>query len=237
MKRVLVALLLLPAPCALAQGKAPISQVVDSGSFGIFVNNRRIGTEKFTIDQRSDASVMSAEIKVDDGTNKSEQSCEMQVGRDGKLSLYKWRSKAPRREESIVEPRDEFLIEHLAAADEKKRDIPYVLPLTTIILDDNFFTQRELLVWRYLATGCLPEGGQLNCAPSKFFFLVPRQHAQGSATVALLGREKITVKGVETELNKLTLDADGVRWLIWVDDRYKVIKMAVPSANLEVRRD
>jgi hypothetical protein len=38
-------------------------------------------------------------------------------------------------------------------------------------------------------------------------------------------------------LNKLVLDSDGVQWLIWVDDDYKVVKMSIPSSNVEVWRD
>src|SRR5215470_2324948 len=69
--------------------KTSSTQVVDSGTFGIFLNGKRIGTEKFNIEQHTDMAIITAEIKVDDGTSRSEQSSEMRVGGDGKLKLYK----------------------------------------------------------------------------------------------------------------------------------------------------
>jgi hypothetical protein len=238
--------LLLTAACALAKDKDKDkpkdkkNTPVDSGSFGIFLNGKRIGTEKFTIEQQVDEGVVTAAITVDDGSNRAEQNSELRVGADGNLKLYKWRSTLPTREESIVEPKEQLLIEHLTAADQKKRDVPYILPLSTVILDDNFFSQREVLIWRYLATGCIPKDGQLHCGPSRFGTLVPHQHLAGNTTVELVGRDKIAVKGTEKELNKIKIDADGVQWILWVDDpenHYKVIKMSIPSGNIEVWRD
>ena len=39
------------------------------------------------------------------------------------------------------------------------------------------------------------------------------------------------------ELNKMKLDADDVQWVLWVDEQYKVLKMAIPASNVEVVRD
>jgi hypothetical protein len=213
---------------------------IDSGSFGIYLNGKRVGTEKFSIEQESNEGVVNAEILIDDGNNKAEQRSELRVAPDGSVRLYKWSSSLPSKEESVVEPKDQLLIEHLTTAEQKKRDVPYVLPLSTVILDDNFFSQRELLIWRYLATGCVPQNGELHCGTSHFGILIPRQHTAGSSVIELLGREKVTFKGVERELNKVKLDTDGVQWIIWVDDpenHYRVIKMAIPATNIEVWRD
>jgi hypothetical protein len=68
----------------------------------------------------------------------------------------------------------------------------------------------------------------------------------------LVGPDKITVKGVERQLSKMTLstggsgrviamnepkDSDAGQWLLWVDDQFKVIKMTIPGTNIEVIRD
>ncbi|HET6844594.1 MAG TPA: hypothetical protein VFK06_23345 [Candidatus Angelobacter sp.] len=213
------------------------SKVVDSGSFGIFINGKRIGTETFRIEQGAEYGVASSQIKVDDGSgSKAEQNSEMQVMSNGNLRQYSWHSTVPVKEESIVEPKDEFLVEHVTFADQRKQDVPYVLPLATVILDDNFFSHREILLWRYLAA-CERKQDQISCAPTKFGVLVPHQHASGNTSVALVGRDKTTIKGVQKELNKVQMDADGVQWVLWVDDTYMVVKMEVPSSNVEVVRD
>jgi len=218
--------------------KSAGSKIVDSGSFGIFMNGKRIATEKFRIEQGPEVGTINSEIKVDDGNTKAEQSAEMQIATNGELRLYKWRSTVPSHEESIVEPKEDFLVEHLTSSDQKKRDVPYILPLTTVILDDNFFSHRELLIWRYLAGGgCVQKDNQIACGPSHFGVLVPRQHLAANTTVELVGPDKITIRSTERELNKIKMDADGVQWFFWVDDDYKVIKIAIPSNNVEVIRD
>ncbi|HLJ85811.1 MAG TPA: hypothetical protein VKZ53_03260 [Candidatus Angelobacter sp.] len=229
--------------------KAPASKIVDSGSFGIYMNGKRIGTETFRISQGAEMSTVTSEIKVDAGTTKAIQESEMQVAPNGNLKVYTWRSSAPQKEESVVEPKDQFLVEHITPADQKRHEVPYILPLSTVILDDNFFTHREVLIWRYLAAGC---DRQMVCTASQFSFLSPHQHASGTARIELVGRDKVNFKGTERELNKIKLDlydgspvihiinesaAEATHWLLWVDDSYMVVKMAVANDSLEVVRD
>src|SRR5258708_15423314 len=200
-------------PRSADQKKAPKgsakTEVVDAGSFGIFVNGKRIGTETFHIEQSSDVSIATSTIKVDEGTSKAEQSSEMRIEPNGNLRLYTWHSTVPIKEESIVEPNEEFLVEHITFADQHKQNVPYLLPLATVILDDNFFSHREILLWRYLASGCDWKNNQLHCGRSAFCGLFPRRRVSGKATIAFAGREKITVKDVPKELNKGKFDSDG----------------------------
>lgn len=235
------------------------SKVADSGTFGIFMNGKRVGTETFNItetlnsERRPEYSTASSEIKFDDGRFKAAQSAEMQVSAKGELRSYVWHSTVPQKEESSVEPKDQLLIEHINPADQKKLDVPHMLPLSTVILDDNFFSQREVLLWWYLATGCRRQDNNLLCGQGKFIILVPRQHVSGNATLELVGQDKVMVKGVERELNKVKLDTNGPQsltwlndqthesdesqWVLWVDDQYRVIKMTVAGSNIEVVRD
>jgi hypothetical protein len=234
------------------------SKVADSGSFGIFMNGKRVGTETFSItetlngERRPDYSTTTSEIKFDDGRFKATQTAEMQVSAKGELRSYTWHSTVPQKEESSVEPKDQLLVEHIMPADQKKLDVPHMLPLSTVILDDNFFSQREILLWWYLAN-CRRQDNALLCGTGKFVILVPRQHVSGNATMELMGQEKIMVKGAERELNKVRLDTNGpqsltwlhdqggeseaTQWVLWVDDQYRVIKMTVAGSNIEVVRD
>jgi hypothetical protein len=218
------------------KGKKP--GVWDSGSFGIFINGKRIGTETFNIEQRPDMNIATSEIKVDDGNTQAKQTAEMQVTPNGELRSYVWRALSPQKEEASVEPKDQLLVEHLAPADQKKMDVPHILPVNTVILDDNFFSQRELLVLRYLATGCAwkPDKGRV-CGPSHFGILIPHQHVASDAVIDLVGHDKIAVKGQQVETNKFKLETDGTTWLIWVSEDFKILKMTVPASNVEVVRD
>jgi hypothetical protein len=235
------------------------AHVADSGSFGIYLNGRRVGTETFNITQtmnserRPDYSTATSEIKFDDGSFKASQTAEMQISAKGELRSYVWHSTIPQKEEATVEPKDQLLVEHVIPADQKKVDVPHMLPLSTVILDDNFFSQREVLLWWYLATGCKRQDNDLMCGTGKFVILVPRQHVSGNATLELIGQEKVMVKGAERELNKIKLETNGpqsmtwlndqsresdaAQWVLWVDDHYRVIKMTVAGSNVEVVRD
>jgi hypothetical protein len=234
-------------------------KVADSGSFGIFMNGKRVGTETFNITEMLDAahhpeySTANSEIKFDDGTFKATQTAAMQVSARGELQSYNWHATVPLKEEASVEPKDELLVEHIVPADQKKMDLPHVLPASTVILDDNFFSQREVLLWWYLATGCKRQNNALVCGTGKFVILVPHQHISGNATMELMGPEKVTFKGSERELNKVKLEttgpqslawlndqgheSDATQWILWVDDQYKIVKMTVPGSNVEVLRD
>lgn len=218
--------------------KTPANRTADAGSFGIFVNGKRIGTETFRIEEGSEFSVATSDIKVDDGTTKAEQSAEMRVAPDGSLKFYRWRSVLPTKEETVVEPKDDLLMEHITPADQKKLDLPHILPTSTSILDDNFFSHREILAWRYLATSCEAENGHPKaCSRSLFGILVPQQHIAANASVELVGRNAIKIRGVEQELNELKVDTGGGLWLIWIDDNLKVQKMAIPADKVEIVRD
>jgi hypothetical protein len=235
------------------------SKVADSGSFGIFFNGKRVGTETFNItetlngEHHPEYSTATSEIKFDDGRFKATQTAEMQVSATGQLRSYNWHATVPQKEESSVEPKDQLLVEHIIPADQKKVDLQHMLPLSTVILDDNFFSQREILLWWYLATGCKRQDNGLLCGTGKFIILVPRQHVSGNATLELVGQDKVMVKGIERELNKIKLDTNGpqsltwlndqghesdaAQWVLWVDDQYRVIKMTVAGSNVEVIRD
>ncbi len=55
----------------------------------------------------------------------------------------------------------------------------------------------------------------------------------------LVGKEKITVRGVERELLRLNLTGDNFEWALWVDDhdQFKLIRVAIPADDTEVVRD
>src|SRR5690348_12779242 len=102
-------MVLLPASllCSSQEKDKKSVKVVDDGSFGIFMNGKRIATETFHIEQHSDMGVATSEIKVtEDGVLKADQSSEMQIASNGDLRLYSWHATVPEKEQSVVEPKD-----------------------------------------------------------------------------------------------------------------------------------
>jgi len=100
---------------------------------------------------------------------------------------------------------------------------------------------REVLAWRYLAADCKPESGNMKCqqGPAPFGALVPQDHTSMSVRMELVGKEKITIRGVEHELLRLNLTGEDFAWALWLDDhdQFKLIRVAIPADNTEVIRD
>ncbi len=240
---VVAAALVLAAPAVGADKKnkpeAP-SEVVDSGSFGVFVGGKRVATEKFQIEKRESGNLSSSELIVDDGNQKFSQKSQLELSPSGDLLRYNWKEQAPGKGETTVEPKDTFLMEYvIPSPGEKTQEVPFFSPRSTAILDDNFFTHRQLLAWRYLGVGCGRFIGQTNCRPPKMTFgaIVPRQATYIMVSLEYRGPEKVKLGETERELSRFDLTGDGLSWALWLDDKHKLVRILIPSENTEVLRD
>ena len=218
---------------------AATTKTVDSGSFGVFVGGKRVATEKFDIQQKGDVSVATTELLTEDSGNKATQSSELQLSPSGDIVRYTWKEIGGAKAQAVVEPKDEFIVEHVSAGDGKPHDTPFLMPHSTVILDDYSFTQRQILAWRYLASVCTSDQGHLGCRGERaqFGVLIPQQQSAGSVWLTLTGKEKISIRGTERELNRINLETDEGPWTMWFDDNNKLVRILVPSANAEVLRD
>ena len=212
-------------------------KLIDSGSFGIFQAGHRVATETFRIQQTSTQSLTTSEIKTE-GVEPMVQSSELTMASNGDLMKYLWRESKPERLESVLEAGEQILTQHILAGEEKEKnkDIPYILPSSTSVLDDYFFVHRQVLTWRYLATEC---PALANCKLKKvnIGIIVPRQHTSGLVTLEFTGRDKVMIKGAPTELNHFVLHADDVDWSLYFDDAQKMVKVEIPSEQTEAVRD
>lgn len=238
----LALLLLLLMAAAKDKEKEPIIQAVDSGSFGVFMNGRRVATETFSIKQGSKGSTVTSEFKADGASETSTQDSELQLNAAGELEKYEWKEVSPGKTQAVVLPNDNFLIERVTPnPGDKPLEQPFMLPASTSILDDYFFIQREVLVWKYLAIGCRQDKGQVQClANQKTQFGTLDPHPPGNSmavSMAFSGKEKITIRGVERELNRFTLKTENGDWSLWLDDQFKLVRILIASDNTEVVRD
>lgn len=218
---------------------API-QAVDSGSFGVFVRGQRVVTETFSIAQQSGASTIKSQLKQTGADSSNNQKSDLEITSTGELLRYEWSQDSAGS--LIVVPNNDFLIEKITAtATGKPAEQPFLMPSTSVILDNNFFVQREVLIWRYLAADCKPEGGGLKCeqGPAEFGVLVPQDRTSVRVRVELIGREKVTIRGAERELLRINLTSETFEWAMWVDDhdQFKLMRVAIPADNTEVVRD
>ena len=166
--------LLLIAGAAVSAGKEPTGQMVDSGSFGVFMNGKRVATETFSIQQSGGASTTSAQVKEEGGSGAS-QSSELQVTSAGAVVRYEWHELSPGKSALVIVPNNEFLIERVTQnPGDKPAEQPFLMPNTSIVLDNNFLIHREVLAWRYLASSCVHDSGPMRCGPAQFGAIVPQ---------------------------------------------------------------
>jgi len=221
--------------------KDPEGQKVDSGSFGVFMNGRRVGTEIFSIFQSPNGSVVRSEFKTEGSAEQAAQSSELQITASGEIKRYEWKELKPGKGQSTIVPNDQFLTQTWTAnPQDKPHEQPFLLSASTNILDDYFFVHREVLAWKFLATSCKQEAGRIQCPVkqrAQFGTLNPRQHASAPVAMEFLGREKMTFHGSEQELNKLELKSEAGVWDFWLDDQFKVLRITIPADNTEVLRD
>lgn len=238
LRTALVLLVCTSAMLLFAKDKDPASKVVDSGKFGIFVGGNRVGTEAFHIEQTATGSAVHCDLTIEDNGNKVEQRSDMQLAANGDLLRYEWKEISPGKASNLVTPDDKFLIEHLYSGDKAKPfDRPLLLPASTVILDDFFFTHRELLVWRYIGASCKPTDAKCDMTKTKFGGLVPHTAQSVLINIEYKGTEKVPVHGSEVELRRFNLEVDGVEWALWMDDNYKLVRIVVPENHTEVVRD
>src|ERR1700676_1739768 len=242
----LAGLYLLMSPAAAASDKdkndkVPAAQMVDSGAFGVFINGRRVATETFSIHQTSGGSSVVSEFKSEAGADKAEQTSEWQMAANSELRKYEWKEVSPGQSQAVVLPNQDFLIERFRSnPKDKEQEQPFMLPASSSLLDDYFFVQREVLAWKYLATSCKQDKGALQCPLKQgvqFGALNPHARASMSVTLEFAGREKVTIRGAERELNRLDLKSESANWVLWLDDQFKLQRILILGDNTEVVRD
>ena len=80
----------------------------------------------------------------------------------------------------------------------------------------------------------------MQCLPkqhTQFGILNPHQQASAQISAEFLGREKINLKNGPQDLLKVEFKNDAGTWQLWLDDQFKVQRLAVVGDNTEVDRD
>jgi hypothetical protein len=213
------------------------SQDVDSGSFGVIVRGQRVMTETFTIGQENGVSTIKSRLRQEGNSPTINQNSDLQMTGSGELVRYNWTDGSG---SLVVTPKDEFLLEKITASPSAKpAEQPFLMPNTSAILDNNFFIQREVLVWRYLATNCHTDASNLKCQAADFGALVPQDRTSIRVRLELTGRDKVAIHNAERDLLRLNLKGEAFNWTLWVDDKdhFKVVRVDIPEDNTLVVRD
>lgn len=221
-----------------AASKKAAANVIDSGTFDILIGGKKVAVETFEITQQTESSLAKGTLKTEDGSKES-QSYELQMLPSGNLVKYAWSESGGSKGQSTIEPQNDFLVQHITSASlQKPVEQPYVLPPSTVVLDDYFFSHRELLLWRYLGTNCAkPTEKGCPMPKTNFGAIVPRQRNSMSVSLEFKGREKLMLHGKEVELSRFLMHTESDDWSLWMDDQYKLQRVVVDSDQTEVIRE
>ncbi|MGP0099776.1 MAG: hypothetical protein ACLPHI_22315 [Terriglobales bacterium] len=228
------------APVPKDKDKEHDGKSVDSGSFGVFQNGHRVGTETFAIYQNSGGSIIRSEFKTANNPP-DDQTSEMELTPGGDIRRYDWKEVSPEQAESVLLPNDDFLIQKWRVSPlEKEHEQPYLLPVSTTILDDYFFIHREVLAWKFLGAACKQDKGTVQCPVkqrAQFATINPHEHSSAALGMEFVGREKLNLKAGPQDLMKMELRTEAGTWQLWLDDEFKVMRISVVGENTEVYRD
>src|SRR2546430_10745393 len=187
------------AAAAPAKEKEPAGQKIDNGSFGVFVNGRRVATETFSIVQSNNGSVANSQFKTEPGADPAAQSSQLELTGNGELRRYEWKELSPGKAQAVVLPNDNLLVERSTNnPQDKQEEHPFLLPASTSIPDDYFFIHREILAWKYLATSCRRDNGDPPCPVrqrAQFGGLNPHPGASLLVSMEFSGKEKASISG------------------------------------------
>jgi len=220
--------------------KEESAKLVDSGTFGVFAGGQRVATETFSIKQSSQGSTVSSQFKSAQGEQNAEQSSLLQLTPSGELRSYEWKELSPGKTVATVTPDESFLIEQFSdTPSSKPHDQNFLLPVSTAILDDYVFVQREVLAWKYLATACKHQQGPVQCPVNQkvqFGTLNPHERSSMLVSIEFSGRDKVKIGTSQRDLSRFLLKGETCDWAFWLDDQFKLVRLLNDGAT-EIVRD
>jgi len=220
---------------------APKPQVLDSGSFGIMVNGRRVAAETFKMEQSTTLTI-SSELKMADQSTKAVQTAQMEIAQDGSLKHYVWKEMSPGKAQLTLEPdSNTFLILRVDGGQgSTPKDTTHPLSPTTPVIDDNFFSHLQVAMWRYLASICHPSpkgGSECTYSEQKMPILNPHQQQSMVGSFSYLGVQRMRYKGTDNEYRAFKFQTENGDWLLWMDDQNHLIRVLISAEATEVLRD
>jgi len=220
--------------------KEESAKLVDSGTFGVFAGGQRVATETFSIKQSSQGSTVSSQFKSAQGEQNAEQSSLLQLTPSGELRSYEWKELSPGKTVATVTPDESFLIEQFSdTPSSKPHDQNFLLPVSTAILDDYVFVQREVLAWKYLATACKHQQGPVQCPVNQkvqFGTLNPHERSSMLVSIEFSGRDKVKIGTSQRDLSRFLLKGETGDWAFWLDDQFKLVRL-LNDGGTEIVRD
>jgi hypothetical protein len=233
MKRLFLSFVLLTAAFA-ADQKTPT--VADSGNFAVMVNGKRVAVERFTMKQSATGNTVSSTLEFDNGKIKAQQQSSLELGGDGTFRKYTWEELNPGKAKIVAEPQDKtFVVVRQKPSDATpSKDTLHPLDISTIsIIDTNFYSHVEVLMWRYMAMSCA--NGNCKFAVQKFPVFVPYEEMAQIFTLSYIGNDSLKTASGPVATSRYRVQTENGDIDVWMDG-VKMMKLQLPG-SVEVIRE
>lgn len=208
-----------------AQPAKPAASVLaeDKGRLVITVNGQPAGSEDFSISHAGDHWVAHGATQIQAAHGAGRVTGDLLLNDAGQPLRYTWSAEGAKATSTTVFSGSTAEIT-LNMGDGKpaiKQGFQFASPV--VILDNNMYHQYEILARVYnWSTG----------GPQNFAVLIPQEQSPGTITVQSTGPER--VDGVQYE--QLLVRTPDVQVKVYLDSAHRLMRLAVPDAKAEVRR-
>lgn len=228
----LLCLLMMLLGVSLAASLASAAEnLKDRGQFILKLGGDQIGTETFEIATKGDTVEASAKIELrvqqEGKAVEFKTSPHLVLTPDLEPLSYEWSQKGAQSSQLEVDLRSSRATAkyRTVSGEEDVREFEFAKNL--VILDNNVIHHYQIIVLRFRRAG----GGK-----QTFPAFIPQEALPGSLTVEDAGPDRVDVGGHEQLLQHLVVTTDNARIDLWVDDRDRLQKIAIPAGQLEVFR-
>jgi hypothetical protein len=196
----------------------------DKGKFTIVIGGQTVGTEDFSIARDGDHWMArgTTEFKGQSGSNKVIGELRLSAG--GAPLHYVWNTEGDKKASSTTDFDGLTAKISLNIGNGGKpisQDFTFTSPI--VVLDNNLYHQYEILARVYDWAA----GGVQN-----FSVLIPQQQTPGAITAE--SRGAATLDGVRYD--QLAVHSSGLELTLYLDASHRLMRISVPSANAEIRR-
>jgi hypothetical protein len=143
----------------------------------------------------------------------------------------------PGKGKIVAEPQDKtFIMVRQKPSDAAPtKETPHPLDLSTInIIDTNFYSHLEVLMWRYLAMSCKSDNS-CQFASHKFPVFVPYQEMSQIFTVSYTGTDSLKTVSGPVATNRFRVQTENGDIDVWMEG-VKMMKLQLPG-SVEVIRE
>ena len=201
----------------------------ETGVFIIHSGGRRIGTEKFAIRRAESGFEATAELQLDiPGGPRVSENCTLQL--DGNLNptRYERRQQAPKKGTLTAQfrPSETTLVSQGEAGSQEQ--LFYLPDHDLVVLDTNFFHQYVFLLRRFDPS---------RPGPQNFNVFVPQEATPAMVSLALQGKENLSLNDATLELNHFQAATEDVKIEIWATPEGEIQRISIPQGNLDIVRE